>query len=163
MATRPATTPRLPEATVSEYEGVRSLHLGTVWIQGSMRIAKPDFIELDYVQRMLASLLWLHRLVQRPYEVVVVDEIEFVLAPDHRNGADKQVVGKPLGILVVLFLHPCGAHQHLRSANGELGRCQVVEPDLVHPAHLGLFVAPFERAFNDLLGHGVEVSPKSCR
>jgi spermidine synthase len=59
MATRPATTPRLPEATVSEYEGVRSLHLGTVWIQGSMRIAKPDFIELDYVQRMLASLLWL--------------------------------------------------------------------------------------------------------
>jgi spermidine synthase len=50
---------KLPEATVSEYQGVRSLHLGTVWIQGSMRIARPDRIELDYVQRMLAGLLWL--------------------------------------------------------------------------------------------------------
>jgi spermidine synthase len=59
MATRPAPTTRLPEATISEYGGVRSLHLGTVWIQGSMRIGKPDFIELDYVQRMLAGLLWL--------------------------------------------------------------------------------------------------------
>jgi spermidine synthase len=59
MATRTAPLPRLPEATISEFEGVRSLHLGTIWIQGSMRIAKPDHVELDYVQRMLASLLWL--------------------------------------------------------------------------------------------------------
>jgi spermidine synthase len=59
MATRTASSPRLPEATLSEFDGVRSLHLGTVWIQGSMRIARPDYVELDYVQRMLASLLWL--------------------------------------------------------------------------------------------------------
>ena len=59
MASRPVPAARLPEVSLSEYDGVRSLHLGTVWIQGSMRIAKPDFIELDYVQRMLASLLWL--------------------------------------------------------------------------------------------------------
>ena len=59
MAHRPAPIPRLPEVTVSEYDGVRSLHLGTIWIQGSMRIARPDYVELDYVQRMLASLLWL--------------------------------------------------------------------------------------------------------
>jgi len=51
--------PSLPEVTISEFLGVRSLHLGTVWIQGSMRIARPDRIELEYVQRMLASLLWL--------------------------------------------------------------------------------------------------------
>ena len=51
--------PRLPEATISEFQGVRSLHLGTIWIQGSMRIARPDLIELEYVQRMLAGLLWL--------------------------------------------------------------------------------------------------------
>jgi spermidine synthase len=50
---------RLPEVTISEYQGVRSLHLGTVWIQGSMRIDRPDHVELEYVQRMLASLLWL--------------------------------------------------------------------------------------------------------
>lgn len=49
----------LPEVTISEYDGVRSLHLGTVWIQGSMRVGRPDRVELDYVQRMLAALLWL--------------------------------------------------------------------------------------------------------
>jgi spermidine synthase len=59
MVTRKTPVPRLPETTVSEFDGVRSLHLGTIWIQGSMRIARPDYVELDYVQRMLASLLWL--------------------------------------------------------------------------------------------------------
>ena len=49
----------LPEVTLSEHEGVRYLHLGTVWIQGAMRIRKPQQVELDYIQRMLASLLWL--------------------------------------------------------------------------------------------------------
>ena len=49
----------LPEVTLSEEDGVRYLHLGTVWIQGGMRIKKPQVVEIDYVQRMLASLLWL--------------------------------------------------------------------------------------------------------
>jgi spermidine synthase len=49
----------LPQALTSEYHGVRSLHLDSIWIQGSMRIAEPDYVELDYVQRMLAGLLWL--------------------------------------------------------------------------------------------------------
>ena len=49
----------LPEVTLSEADGVRYLHLGTVWIQGGMRIGKPQVVEIDYVQRMLASLLWL--------------------------------------------------------------------------------------------------------
>ena len=49
----------LPDVTLSEADGVRYLHLGTVWIQGGMRIRKPQVIEIDYVQRMLASLLWL--------------------------------------------------------------------------------------------------------
>jgi spermidine synthase len=49
----------LPPVTLSEAAGVRSLHLGSPWIQGSMRIREPRRIELEYVQRMLASLLWL--------------------------------------------------------------------------------------------------------
>ena len=49
----------LPPAMISEFQGVRSLHLGSIWIQGSMRVARPDRIELEYVQRMLAALLWL--------------------------------------------------------------------------------------------------------
>jgi len=49
----------LSPVTLSEADGVRYLHLGSIWIQGAMRIRKPQVIELDYVQRMLASLLWL--------------------------------------------------------------------------------------------------------
>jgi spermidine synthase len=49
----------LPEVTLSEEDGVRYLHLGTPWIQGGMRIKSPQVVEIDYVQRMLASLLWL--------------------------------------------------------------------------------------------------------
>ncbi len=59
MATRKraAAAPTLAPATISEYGGVRFLHLGTVWVQGAMRIAKPQKIELEYVQRMMAWLL----------------------------------------------------------------------------------------------------------
>lgn len=51
--------PALAEATLSEFEGVRYLHLDSPWVQGAMRIAKPHEIELDYVQRMMAWMLWL--------------------------------------------------------------------------------------------------------
>lgn len=49
----------LPEATLSEADGVRFLHLGSPWVQGAMRIRDPLHVELEYVQRMLAALLWL--------------------------------------------------------------------------------------------------------
>jgi spermidine synthase len=48
----------LPEVTLSEADGVRYLHLGSVWVQGAMRISRPQWIELVYIQRMLACLLW---------------------------------------------------------------------------------------------------------
>jgi spermidine synthase len=48
----------LPEVTVSEYGGVRTLHLDSIWVQGAMRRSKPLKLELDYVQRMMAPLLW---------------------------------------------------------------------------------------------------------
>ena len=48
----------LPSATISEFDGVRYLHLGdTPWVQGAMRLRKPRSLELDYVQRMMAWLL----------------------------------------------------------------------------------------------------------
>jgi spermidine synthase len=56
---RKSDAPMLAGATMSEYRGVRYLHLGTPWIQGAMRLSKPLHIELDYVQRMMAWLLWL--------------------------------------------------------------------------------------------------------
>ena len=49
--------PALPEVNISEYEGVRSLHLGSEWVQGTMTVKEPFEIELEYVQRMMAWLL----------------------------------------------------------------------------------------------------------
>jgi len=45
--------------TFSEEGGVRTLHFGTHWVQGAMRIKKPDQIELEYAQQMMAGLLFL--------------------------------------------------------------------------------------------------------
>lgn len=57
-AAPPASQPALEAATISEHAGVRYLHLGTPWVQGAMRLARPQAVELEYVQRMLAFLLW---------------------------------------------------------------------------------------------------------
>ena len=43
---------------VSEEAGVRHLHFGSDWVQGAMRIRKPDALELEYTREMLACLLW---------------------------------------------------------------------------------------------------------
>jgi spermidine synthase len=53
--------PGHPPATITEYQGVRSLHLGTSWVQGAMRLAKPDNIELEYVQMMMMWMLFCER------------------------------------------------------------------------------------------------------
>jgi len=52
----------LPEVNFSDYGDVRYLHLGTLWVQGSMLIDEPYEIELEYVQRMMAGLLFLNPL-----------------------------------------------------------------------------------------------------
>lgn len=42
---------------IREESGVRTLHFGSSWIQGAMRIARPWHLELDYTKEMMASLL----------------------------------------------------------------------------------------------------------
>ena len=42
---------------ICEEAGVRTLHFGSDWIQGAMRIARPWHLELDYTKEMMASLL----------------------------------------------------------------------------------------------------------
>ncbi|QET01018.1 spermidine synthase [Cupriavidus pauculus] len=51
-------TPRFAPVTFSEMDGVRYLHFGTEWVQGAMRLRKPDAIELEYAQQMMAWLLF---------------------------------------------------------------------------------------------------------
>ncbi|MFD0668928.1 spermidine synthase [Ramlibacter sp. MAHUQ-53] len=49
----------LPEVSFSDIGDIRYLHLGaTDWVQGSMRLDAPFDIDLEYVQRMMAWLLF---------------------------------------------------------------------------------------------------------
>ena len=42
---------------IREESGIRTLHFGSEWTQGAMRIARPWNLELDYTKEMMASLL----------------------------------------------------------------------------------------------------------
>jgi spermidine synthase len=42
---------------ISEEAGVRYLHFGSEWVQGAMRIRKPNALELAYTREMMAGLL----------------------------------------------------------------------------------------------------------
>ena len=53
-----ASQPNLPEVNIMEGGGVRYMHFETPWIQGAMRVERPDEIELDYVQRMMVWMLF---------------------------------------------------------------------------------------------------------
>lgn len=54
----------LAPVTISEQEGIRYLHFGTPWVQGAMVIRTPKLLVLEYIQRMMAWMLW------RPVEEV---------------------------------------------------------------------------------------------
>lgn len=47
-----------PHVTISEHEGVRYLHLGSAWVQGAMRLAAPDQLELHYIRQMMIWTLF---------------------------------------------------------------------------------------------------------
>ncbi len=48
----------LPEVNFSDDGPVRHLHLGTEWIQGSMLLDAPNVLVHEYIQRMMAWLLF---------------------------------------------------------------------------------------------------------
>lgn len=55
-----------PNITLSESDGVRYLHFGSVWVQGAMRMSRPFALEVEYQRQMMAPAL-LH---PRPTHVV---------------------------------------------------------------------------------------------
>ncbi|WP_211450883.1 spermidine synthase [Collimonas antrihumi] len=55
---KPARKPKFAPVTLSEQNGVRFLHFGTEWVQGAMRLRKPDWPELEYAQQMMAWMLF---------------------------------------------------------------------------------------------------------
>ena len=60
-SSRPARKVKYAPVTLSEQDGVRYLHFGTEWVQGAMRIRKPDWPELEYAQQMMSWMLWLEQ------------------------------------------------------------------------------------------------------
>ena len=58
---RPPRKPKFAPVTLSEQNGVRYLHFGTEWVQGAMRIRKPDWPELEYAQQMMAWMLFIEQ------------------------------------------------------------------------------------------------------
>jgi len=55
---KPRKKPKFAPITLSEEGGVVFLHFGNEWIQGAMRVRKPDAIELEYTQHMMAWMLF---------------------------------------------------------------------------------------------------------
>lgn len=51
--------PKFAPVTLSEQDGVVYLHFGNEWVQGAMRVRKPDWIELEYAQQMMAWMLFI--------------------------------------------------------------------------------------------------------
>jgi spermidine synthase len=79
--------PGHPPATITEFQGVRSLHLGTSWVQGSMRVARPDAIELEYVQMMMMWMLFVpqpRRIVQLGLGSAALTKFCYQKFPDAR-------------------------------------------------------------------------------
>jgi len=56
MARKESST--LPEVNFSDEGQVRHLHLDSIWIQGSMLIDEPNVLVHEYIQRMMAWLLF---------------------------------------------------------------------------------------------------------
>src|SRR5690554_5609087 len=47
------------EPTISEASGIRYLHFGSEWVQGAMRLRRPNDLIIAYTQQMMAWLLLL--------------------------------------------------------------------------------------------------------
>ncbi|MBC7857758.1 MAG: spermidine synthase [Burkholderiaceae bacterium] len=96
--------PGHPPATITEFRGVRFLHLGTSWVQGAMRLNKPDAIELEYVQMMMMWLLF----CEQPRHIVQLGLGSAALTKFcHRRFPDARVTAIELNPNVIAI---CNAH-----------------------------------------------------
>ena len=46
------------EPSISELDGIRYLHFSSPWIQGAMKISRPNELVLDYTKQMMAWVLY---------------------------------------------------------------------------------------------------------
>ncbi len=98
--------PRFAPVTFSELSGVRYLHFGTEWVQGAMRLSKPDAIELEYAQQMMAWLLFLDPASRPDFHVVQLGLGAAALTKFcHRQLAPAQVTAVELNPSVIVAAH----------------------------------------------------------
>lgn len=77
--------------TLSEARGVRSLHFGSPWIQGAMRIARPHALEVEYTRELMLPLLlrddagWPRRVLQVGLGAASVTKFLWKHRPDCRQ------------------------------------------------------------------------------
>ena len=133
--------PGHPPATITEFEGVRSLHLGTSWEQGAMRLARPDALELEYVQMMMAWLLFLpnpRRIVQLGLGSAALTKFCYRRFPEAQVGA-VELNPNVIAICRALFeLPPNDARLEVREMNAldfvldprQHGKIDVLQVDL---------------------------------
>ncbi len=56
---------------ICETDGVRTLHFGSEWIQGAMRVARPWHLELEYTREMMLPLM-LRDEPEEPLEILLI-------------------------------------------------------------------------------------------
>jgi spermidine synthase len=159
--------PGHPPATITEFEGVRSLHLGTSWVQGAMRVSRPDAIELEYVQMMMMWMLF----VERPRHIVQLGLGSAALTKFcYQRFADARVTAAELNPNVIAICHayfglpPNDARLDVREMNAldfvmdpaNHGSADVLQVDLYDEEARGpvLDSPEFYQACADCLGDG---------
>ena len=122
--------PGHPPATITEHRGIRFLHLGTSWVQGAMRLSKPDNIELEYVRMMMMWMLF----VMAPKHIVQLGLGSAALTKFcYRRFPEARVTAVELNPNVIAI---CGAHFALPPNDGRLDVKQMNALDFVlDPAH----------------------------
>ncbi|WP_020655065.1 spermidine synthase [Massilia niastensis] len=131
---RPARKPKFAPVTLSEQDGVRYLHFGTEWVQGAMRIRKPDWPELEYAQQMMAWMLF----IDAPRAIAQLGLGAATLTKFcYRQFPEATVTAVELNPSVIAI---CASMFKLPDSDGRL---QVVEMDALDfvedPAHHGAF------------------------
>jgi spermidine synthase len=131
---RPARKPKYAPVTLSEQDNVRYLHFGTEWVQGAMRLRKPDWPELEYAQQMMAWMLY----IAQPRAIAQLGLGAASLTKFcYRQFPDARVTAIELNPTVIAI---CGSMFKL-PPNDE--RLQVLEMDALDfvndPANLGAF------------------------
>ncbi len=124
--------PRFAPVTFSEERGVRYLHFGTEWVQGAMRLNKPDQLELEYAQQMMAWLLFLEtpkRIVQLGLGAAALTKFAYRFLPRAHVEAvelNPAVVVAARTMFAIGFMASTFAP---RWSNGSWRRIRVSDPD----------------------------------